>query len=127
MRKLKDARSSEAPFIPCLSKEFGLTFYTEINKIVHAHKIPPEIIINIDQTLLLIMPISKYTLKKKGSSHVSGPGTSEHHQITATLAMTMSGSFFPIQLMYQGKTERSHPNYTFPCESHVTRNSESLS
>jgi len=117
----RKATTAKPLVAPGLIKEIGLTFYNEINEIVHAHEIPPEMIINIDQTPLPFVLISKYTLDKKGSSRVSVPGTSEYRQITGTFAITMSGSFLPIQLIYQGKTARSQPNYSFPSEFHVTQ------
>ena len=49
VRQLKGVQNGKSPFIPGLIKEIGLTFYNEIHEIVHAHKIPPEMIINIDQ------------------------------------------------------------------------------
>ena len=50
---------------PGLIKEIALTFYNDINEIVHAHAIPAEMIINIDQFPLPFVLISKYTLEKK--------------------------------------------------------------
>ena len=35
-------------------------------------------------------------------------------QVTATLAGTLSGELLPLQILYQGKTERCHPSQTFP-------------
>lgn len=34
--------------------------------------------------------------------------------MTATFAETMDGAFLPMQILYQGKTDRSHPKYAFP-------------
>ena len=62
-------------------KEIG-SFYNSINKIAHAT--PADMIINIDQTPLSFVFISKYTLAEKGSSRVSVSGTSDYHQITGT-------------------------------------------
>ena len=44
---------------------FYFLFYS-INEIVKAHDIPPEMVINIDQTSLLFILTSKYTLEEKG-------------------------------------------------------------
>ena len=46
----RKATTAKALIVPGLIKEIGLTFYNNINEIVHAHAIPAEIIINIDQT-----------------------------------------------------------------------------
>ena len=44
----------------------------------------------------------------------------DKHQITATFAVSCTGEFFPIQLIYTGKTERSLPKYSFPPSFSVT-------
>ena len=90
------------------------SFYKEINEIVRAHNIPPELIINIDQAPLPFVLVSKYTLEKKGTSRVPVLGTSDYRQITGTFGITLAGHFLPIQLIYQGKTDRSQPNFEFP-------------
>jgi hypothetical protein len=41
-------------------------------------------------------------------------GLSDKRQITATFAAALDGAFLPMQILYQGKTDRSHPKYTFP-------------
>ena len=38
----------------------------------------------------------------------------DKRQITATFADTLSGAFLPMQLLYQGKTDRCHAKLTFP-------------
>ena len=54
------ATTAKPLIAPGLIKEIGLTFYNDINEIVHAHAIPAEMIININQTPLLFVLISKY-------------------------------------------------------------------
>ena len=105
---------------PGLISEIGLTFYKDINKIVQAHEIPAEMI-NIDQTPLPFVLISKYTMVEKGSSRVAVPGTADYRQITGTFGVTMAREFVPIQLIYQGKTKLSQPKFNFPKEFHVTQ------
>ena len=97
---VKRKETTAKPLIaPDLIKEIGLTFYNDINEIVHAHAIPAEVIINIDQTPLPFVLISKYTLEKKGSSRVSVPATSDYRQITGTFAISMAGSFEMIEMI----------------------------
>ena len=43
-----------------------------------------------------------------GAKRVEVHGMSDKRQITATFAVAMSGDFLPMQLLYEGKTERSH-------------------
>ena len=115
--------TSKPLIAPGLIKEVGFTFYKEISEAVQADNIPPELIINIDQTPLPFVLISKYTMNKKGESNVPILGTSDYRQITGTFVITLSGKFLPMQLIYQGTTDRCHPKYNFPEDFHVTHTS----
>ena len=106
---------------PGLIPEIGLTFYKSVNEAVNTYKIPAELIINIDQTPLPFVLISKYTMEEKGASRVSVPGTADYRQITGTFGITLSSDFLPIQLIYQGKTALSQPKFRFPSEFHITQ------
>ena len=112
--------TSKPAIAPGLIREVGFSFYKEIAEAVQADNIPPELIINIDQTPLPFVLISKYTMNKKGESSVPIQGTGDYRQITGTFSITLSGNFLPIQLIYQGTTDRCHPNYDFPKSFHVT-------
>ena len=105
----------QSPLAPDLKTEVGLTFYHSINEIVKSHNIPPEMIINIDQTPIPFVLISKYTLDKRDPSRISVPGTADYRPITGTFGITMAGDFLPPQLIYQGK------KYNFPKEFHLTQ------
>ena len=67
--------TSKLLLAPGLKIEVGLTFYHTINEIVKAHSIPPEMVVNTDQTPLPFVLFSKYTLDKKGTSRVPIPDT----------------------------------------------------
>ena len=73
--------------------EISLTFYNEINEIVQAQEIPSEMIINTDQTPLLFVLISNYSLGEKSTSRVSVSATSDYCQITGAFGVTMAGVF----------------------------------
>ena len=105
---------------PGLIKEVGLTFFKQISEAVQADNIPAELIVNIDQTPLPFVLISKYTMNKTGEKSVPVLGTADYRQITGTFAVSMSGTFLPMQLIYQGTTNRCHPKYTFPESFDVT-------
>ena len=47
-------------------------------------------------------------------------GVDDKRQITATFSISMTGSFLPIQLIYEGKTRRCLLNYDFPKGFNVT-------
>ena len=112
--------TSKPVLSPGLIKEVGLTFHKQISEAVQADNVPPELIINIDQTPLPFVLISKYTMNQKGEKAVPILGTADYRQITGTFSVTMSGHFLPMQLIYQGKTDRCHPKYTFPSSFNVT-------
>ena len=61
----------------------------------------------------------KYTFSSKGSKNVPIKGLDDKTQITATFLVCATGSFLPIQLIYQGKSERCLPKFTFPSNFHV--------
>ena len=112
--------TAKASIAPGLIREVGFAFYKQVSEIVHAHNM--KLIINIDQTPLPYVLISKYTMNKKGEKKVPILGTDDYRQITGTFSVAMDGSFLPIQLIYKGKTSRSQPKYKFPKEFHVTQN-----
>ena len=47
-------------------------------------------------------------------------GLHDNSQIAATFVVSATGSFLPIQLIYQGKSKRCLPRFTFPSNFHVT-------
>lgn len=79
---------------------------------VSAYDVPDDLIINIDQTPLPFVLISKYTMDKTNEKFVPITDSADYCQITGTFSVTVSGKFLPIQLIYQGKK--------FPEEFHVT-------
>ena len=80
--------------VPGLVREVGFVFYKQVSEIVHAHNIPPQLIINIDQTPLPYVLISKYTMNKKGEKKVPILGTDDYRQITGTFSVAMDGVFY---------------------------------
>ena len=51
---------------------------------------------------------------------ISIKGIDDKRQITATFAITMSGEFLPIQVIYEGNAKRCSPKYIFPASFDVT-------
>ena len=84
-------------------------FLADIRAEVLMNDIPDELIINWDQTLLHIIPTGNWTMNKAGEKIILIANLDDKRQITAVLAITMSGSYLAPQLIYQGKTERCHP------------------
>ena len=89
------------------------THLTQISGMVKAHNIPSELVINWDQVGVNLVPSQSWTMEGQGSSRVEIAGSKDKRQITLTLAGSMTGELLPLQLLYQGKTARCHPKYSF--------------
>ena len=83
-------------------KEIEYQFYHEIVSKVERYHIPNELVINLDQTPSSIVPGGRQTMARKGSSSVTIVGANDKRNITATFAITLSGEFLPMQLIYGG-------------------------
>ena len=90
-------------------KEAELLYLHEIVSIAERHAISSSMILNLDQTPCKLVQSSRYTMAKKGSTNVEIVGSGDKRSITATFVVLLSGSFLPMQLIYDGKTERSIP------------------
>ena len=95
-------------------------FLQEIQVTTEFEEIPPQLVLNWHHTALSYVPASKWTMEKQGVTRVEIGGFSDKRQITVLFAATLSGDFLPIQLIYQGKTKRCHPDYPFPPDWHIT-------
>jgi hypothetical protein len=59
-------------------------------------------------------------MAKEGSKRVEISGIDDKRQITGGYGCSMDGDFLPIQLVYQGKTPKCIPLFTFPSDWHIT-------
>ena len=57
---------------------------------------------------------------QRGQKNVPIKGLYDKRQIASTFVVSAAGSFLPIQLIYQGKSKRCLPKFTFPSNFHVT-------
>ena len=76
--------------------------------------------LNWDQTGIKLVPSSVWTMERQGEKRVEMVGINDKRQITAVFCGTMLGEFLPVQLIYQGKTDRCHPKFSFPPDWHIT-------
>ena len=95
-------------------------FLSDIKAVIEMEEIPPALVINWDQTGINYVPISAWTMAKEGSKRVEISGINDKRQITGVYGCSMDGDFLPIQLVYQGKTPRCIPSFTFPSDWHIT-------
>jgi hypothetical protein len=71
--------------------------------------IPPELVINMDQTGMNLVPVGKFTYARKGQRHVRLLGLDDKRQITLVPAITAAGGVLPFQAIVKGTTSRSLP------------------
>ena len=95
-------------------------FLTRIHDEVTSNTIPPQLIVNWDQTGVKLVPVSSWTMEKEGTKQVAVVGKDDKREITALLAARASGNLLPPQLIYQGNTTSCHPKVTFPGKWNVT-------
>ena len=95
-------------------KEAELTFLHDIVSKEENNKVPPSMILNLDQTPSKYIQSSRYTMESKGSKSVAIARSGDKRAITATFVITLEGSFLPMQLIYGGKTSKSLPAVEFP-------------
>lgn len=59
-------------------------------------------------------------MEETRSKQVKVLGSDDKRQITALLASTLSGKLLPLELIYQGLTDKCHPKVNFPKSWHIT-------
>jgi hypothetical protein len=102
-------------------KEVKEEYLADITAEVLLNEIPPDLIINWDQTPLNYVPTGDWTMNLAGEKVIPVAGTSNKRQITAVLAVTLSGEYLAPQIIYQGTTNRCHPTVEFPAEWDIWR------
>ena len=109
-------------------EECKLTFLTDISRAITQHKIPPELVLNADQTPSSYVSVGRMTMAAKNSSSVPIKGLTDKRNITLTFVISLSGEFSPMQIIYQGKTSRSQPvGFKFPNGLAVSQNEKHFS
>ena len=95
-------------------------FFTDVVTTVEMEEIPAELILNWDQTGIRIVPSSTWTMDAQGSRRVEAVGVNDKRLITAVFCGSLTGDFLPVQVIYQGKTDRCHPHFQFPTDWDIT-------
>ena len=70
-------------------------FLSDIQAEVVMNKIPAELVLNWDQTALHLVPTGQWTMHRSGEKVVPITNSDDKRQITAVLAVTMSGEYLP--------------------------------
>lgn len=91
-----------------LYEECKLSFLTDIDKCIRKHKIPPELVLNADQTPSQThVSVGRMTMAEKNSQSVPIKGLTDKRNITLTFVISLAGEFLPMQVIYRGKTGKS--------------------
>ena len=109
-RKMKTTGKVEIAEEAKKEAEF-LYFHNDIVAIVEEHEIRPNLIMNLEQTPLECVPMSHYTMTKKGAKSVPIAGSTDKSCITRSLVITLAGDLLTLQLIYSGKTTQSWHNF----------------
>ena len=89
-------------------------FLDDLVTTVQIEDVPPELVLDWDQTGIKLVPTTSWTMNEVGARRVELIGLSDKRQITAVFCGSLVGEFLPVQLIYKGKTSRCHPKFNFP-------------
>ena len=87
-------------------KEIEFLFLHEIVSFVEEHKIPPALIINIDQTPLKYVPVGNEILPPRGETSATIKGSANERSLTGIFAISLHGEFLLMQAIYKGKKSK---------------------
>ena len=76
-------------------------FLADVTATVTMKEVPPELILNWDQTGIKFVP---WTMARQGEKRVELVGIGDKRQITAVFCGSLLGDFLPVQVIYKGKT-----------------------
>jgi hypothetical protein len=83
--------------------------------VVMRHKIAhPSLVINWDQSAVMLVPASKYTYHHKKNKHVSITGQDDKRQITMVVGGTLEGDLLPFQLVFAGQEANRQQHKAVP-------------
>ena len=116
----KRRANSKAKITSSNFEEIRKMIIIEIKSIVAIEEVALQPVINWDQTAMKFVPSSSWTMEKKGVKHVEIVAIVDKHQITTVLGFTLDGIFLPVQMIFQGKTDKYHPRVSFPSYWHIT-------
>ena len=94
--------------------ELQQVFLADIQAEVVMNKISEDLIFNWDQTALHLVATGQWTMHHSGEKVIPITNSNDKCQVTAGFAATLKGEFLVPQIIYKGKTERSHSKASIP-------------
>lgn len=76
---------------------------------IKKYKVPAELVINADQTGVVILPAGKETWAGRGAKQVASVAKEEKRQYTLMVGSSTTGDMIPFQAIWSGKTDKSIP------------------
>jgi len=103
--------TSQPPVPQGLYDACRLEYLGAIDRKVKQHKIPPELVLNSDQTpsSFVCLLACKSSMAMKGDKSIPIKGITDKRAITLNFVVTLSNHFLPMQVIYSGKTKASQP------------------
>ncbi|QRV72116.1 hypothetical protein RhiJN_00130 [Ceratobasidium sp. AG-Ba] len=74
------------------------------------NSVPPELVINADQTGVSFLGTGDRTWDVRGASQIAAIGKGEKRQFTLMVAVASSRDILPFQAIFKGKTKNSLPS-----------------
>jgi hypothetical protein len=74
----------------------------------------PSLVLEMDETGIPWCPAQNYTYAPKGQKKIVIPGQCDKRSSSGTIIVTQSGQFLPLQVIWEGKSNRSIPKSNYP-------------
>ena len=104
--------TTAAQKLPLDWEEKGIQMAKRLAAQMEMYAAHSSLVINLDQTGVHLVPASFWTYEEKGANSVPIVGAEDKRQITAVIASSLYGDMLPLQLIFQGKTDRCQPAAT---------------
>lgn len=95
--------TSAAQKLPADWQQQGDTLVKKIAQIAARHCIRPRLIINSDQTGIILVPAANYSFDDVKATNVKVIGQEEKRAITAVVSSSFDGQLLPLQLVFGGQ------------------------
>ena len=106
---MRAGTTSRPPVLQGLYDQCRVEYLGDIDNKIKKYKIPPELILNSDQTPSSYVSVGKSTMATKGDKSVPVKGITDKRAVTLNFVVTLSNHFLPMQVIYRGKTKASQP------------------
>ena len=90
--------------------ESRLKYLRDIERAIKTYSIPPELVLNSDQTPSSYVSVGISTMGYRGAKSVAIKGFTNKRNITLNFVVTLSGEFLAMQIIYAGKTTAFNPH-----------------